>query len=375
VSTFTDNRPLESAPSPTKADDLPAHRPALAALTGVRFFAAFYVVICHTHIAELLDSHQAHSAALFLRHGALSVVLFFILSGMILSYTYQGHLKSGRGIRRFYEARVARVWPLYVISLLLSSVVNHTTPHPAVALATLLMVQAWNPWNTAMAGTWNFVCWTLSTEALFYLIFPFSQRCLERHSQRLLAILLAMLLLVSVGLRTALHGFSTSVQWSNVPLALIHIPEFLVGVCLGNIYNKLCAVGGLPSRLPLPAGAWTTLAAVASVVCLCSSRDWVLAFSTACFASLLYGLASEPSKLRSLLSTKVLLVGGQISYGLYLLQWPVKEAVHRVTGSLHLSAVVSSSLYFVILLVVSTAGFFGVEEPARKLIRSTFSRS
>ena len=367
------DRTSVSPPRLTEAGDLTAHRPALPALTGVRFFAAFYVVLFHSRLPQVLDARHAHWAANFLGNGALAVVLFFLLSGMILSYTYQGQIESSRGVRRFYESRFARVWPLYVVSLLLSSLLDHTTPSPAIAVATLCMVQAWNPLDTSMAGAWNFVCWTLSTEALFYLIFPFVQRWLERRSTRLQVGTLVALLLLCVGLRTSLHGFSSGPQWLHVPLALIHVPEFLIGVCMGNLFNRQRAAGRA-GPLPLPAGLWTTLAALATVVCLCFSEGWITALCAASFAALLYGLAAESSPLQRLFSTRLLLVSGQISYGVYLLQWPVKAAANLLSNHLHLSTSATFPLYIVLLLAVSAAGFFGVEEPGRKLLRSGFSR-
>ena len=362
-----------SSPLPqlTGARDLTLRRPALPALTGIRFFAAFYVVLFHSRLPLLLQSHHAHWAANFLGNGALAVVLFFLLSGMILSYTYQGQIETRSRVRRFYEARFARVWPLYVVSLVLSSLLDHTTPPPGTALATIGMVQAWNPWDTSMAGAWNFVCWTLSAEALFYLVFPFAQRWLEHRSAQVQAGVLAALLVLSVSLRTSLHGFSSGPQWLHVPLALIHVPEFLIGVCLGNLLLRQSAANrSLPySRFP---GLWTTVAALATGACLCSSEEWITALCAVGFAALLYGLAAESSPLRWLLSTRLLLLCGQISYGVYLLQWPVKAAANLLSVHLRFPVGATFPLYLVLLLAVSAAGFFGVEEPARKLLRTGF---
>ena len=371
VQPFPDGRRLILPPHIEHPGELTAHRPPLPALTGIRFLAALYVVLFHSRLPVLLEAHHAHPLALFLGNGALAVVLFFLLSGMILSYTYQGQIESIGGVRRFYEARIARVWPLYVISLGLSSLFNHTTPPLGVALATLCMIQAWNPFNTEMAGAWNFVCWTLSTEALFYLIFPFAQRWLERRNMSVHVAVLIGLLVLSIGLRTSLHGFNSELQWSYVPLAVIHVPEFLVGVCIGNLFNRRRVT--LPRALPLPIGLWTTLAALATLSCLCSSNGWAKALCPLGFAALIYGLAVESSPLQWLLSRRILLIAGKISYGVYLLQWPVKSAANIIASRYQLAASGTFPLYIVLLLVVSCAGFFGVEEPSRKLLRAAFS--
>src|SRR5579872_2713592 len=61
---------------------------ALPALTGLRFCAAFYVVMEHS--APWLEKHFRLPTPLrnFFDNGYLAVCLFFLLSGFILSYTY-----------------------------------------------------------------------------------------------------------------------------------------------------------------------------------------------------------------------------------------------------------------------------------------------
>ena len=359
--------------------DLTAHRKPLPALTGIRFLAALLVVLYHSHLPEVLAAHGMKPAAYLIRNGAIAVLLFFLLSGFILAYTYQGQIETRSDLRRFYEARFARIWPLYAVSLLLSTLVNHTTPPAEIAAPVLLMVQAWNPWNGLMAGAWNFVCWTLSTEALFYLLFPFLQRWLERRSPGAMGLVLGGMMLLSVGLRTGLCVYNAyPLEWTHIPLAAIRVPEFIIGVCLGNLFNRHRANGlqtDTARLLPTPPAVWTTLAALASVLLLCFPESWRTAMCVVSFSALLYGLAAEDSPLERLLRTRRLIVGGQISYGVYLLQWPVKGASNLLCDR---AAIASPAMRFglnvMLLLLVSAAGFFWVEEPARKLIRSGFAR-
>jgi peptidoglycan/LPS O-acetylase OafA/YrhL len=61
-----------------------------------------------------------HPVTVFLQHGALGVALFFMLSGFILYYTYQGNLQTPRDIYKFFVARVARLYPVYLLAIAIS---------------------------------------------------------------------------------------------------------------------------------------------------------------------------------------------------------------------------------------------------------------
>ena len=189
---------LEVAPR-----ELTAHRRPLNALTGIRFFAAFYVVIFHTRVGAVLQGHGYKAAGNFFTNGYLAVPLFFLLSGLILAYTYAGQIEKPGDHRRFWEARFARIWPVYAVSLVMSSVPDFTIPAPGAALATICMVQAWNPFDMGMAGTWNFVCWTLSVEAVFYLVFPWFQTWLEERSERSQLVTIVAMLALCVAINSA----------------------------------------------------------------------------------------------------------------------------------------------------------------------------
>lgn len=358
--------------------DLTAHRAPLPALTGIRFFAAMLVVFYHSKMADVLLSHGWPFAANLIANGQLAVPLFFTLSGFILSYTYEGQIASEKGPQRFWEARVARVWPLYLFSLLCNTVVNHTTPTFLRAVATVLMLQSWHPWDKEVASSWNYVCWTLSAEAFFYLLFPWIQRVLERRSSMVQATVWVVSLTLSVYYRTAPISYKDGNILGAVPLAVIHLPVFLSGVCAGNLFLRWKAAvreQRVSRSRFLDRGPLTWAALLLSIFLLCHLSRAYTAWTAVSFAALLFGLAAEPSLVRRLLSTRLLIIGGQISYGIYLLQWPCKTAVIRVCTLLDLN---SANLRFVIdcvlVILFSLLCFYGIEEPARRVLRHGFAR-
>jgi peptidoglycan/LPS O-acetylase OafA/YrhL len=365
---------LQAAPS-----ELTAHRRSLKALTGIRFFAAFYVVVFHTRVGQVLGDHGLHAAGNFFLNGYLAVPLFFLLSGFILAYTYEGQIEEPGDHRRFWEARFARIWPVYAVSLLMASIPSFTIPPVGQALAALCMVQAWNPFDPGMAGAWNFVCWTLSVEAVFYIVFPWYQTWLEERTSRTQLLTMAGMLAICVAINSASRtlGYKPVGVWNWIPIPIPHLPEFFTGVGLGNYYLRLLTGrAGKPGAPPLPGnGLWTYGAVIATVALLCRPTGTWTSLVVIAFAALLFGLAAEKTLLSRFLSSKWMLLGGGISYSIYLVQMPVKGWVQIITERMHLG---NEALRFLItataLIGVSLILFKAVEDPARKVLRGIFAR-
>ena len=356
--------------------DLTSHRRPLDALTGIRFLAASYVILFHTRFS--LDARARHAGPLdiFLGSGFLAVTLFFMLSGFILAYTYEGQIQTRGDHRRFWEARFARIWPLYAASLLFTSLVGRSVPRLPVALATLLMVQSWNPFNPGLAAAWSVVCWTLSVEALFYLLFPFAQTWMDRRSTRMQIIVLAVIVLLclacNVSWRTLDYDPVIGV-YRFIPLAVIHVPEFLAGVAIGNLYLRW--IGAARRAGPVGSGWLTWIAALACFAVLSLRTVPATSIAVPAFAALLFGLAAEPSLLRRVLSTRPLLIGGQISYGMYLLHIACKTLVSLAFNHYGItSGAVRFSAEFLATVLLSFVTFKTIENPARKVLRAAFLR-
>ncbi len=158
--------------------DDPTKSPELRALSGLRFVAAFHVLVFHTlftfsRASVLLPLGPLRS---LLGSGYVGVNLFFVLSGFVLAYAYvspdDGTMTTTAG--RFWRARFARIYPLHLLGLLLAlplfalgSSANHATTS-AIALEgakelalCALLVQAWVP---AHVFDLNGPAWSLSVE-------------------------------------------------------------------------------------------------------------------------------------------------------------------------------------------------------------------
>jgi peptidoglycan/LPS O-acetylase OafA/YrhL len=359
--------------SSSPAPDLTRHRQPLDALTGVRFLAAFYVVLFHG--LPWIERKHALPGLLhiFFSNGYLAVDLFFILSGVILAYTYKGQIEGKQNRLHFWEARFARIYPVYWLSLFLAFWFERGLPFTTRILV-LLMVQAWNPRAPQLTGAWNYPAWTLSVEGFFYLCFPFLLPRMGRWSDRSLTAAFILFLSICVVAHTPVLGLgiidSRSVLAKIVPLPILRIPEFLLGITLSLKFLRQERPVELRTRsirvtfailsalliLSLPLGAWVSLVAVP-------------------FAILVYELAVGNNWLATFLSTRLMVLLGGASYAVYLLQFPVRSWV-RVFFSHLPEALASFSqvLTPLILVLFSILVFKFWEEPSRKALRSWFAK-
>lgn len=152
--------------------------PRLDQLTSLRFFAAFAVLFYHTAFIFSLANEPWHSLALTIfDQGYSGVTFFFILSGFILSHTYQDALVSGRvTAKKYILLRMARIFPLHwVMAAILILHPFNTDARPSEVILNLMLLQSWSP-DIHYIFSLNGVSWTLSAELFFYCAFVYLVR-------------------------------------------------------------------------------------------------------------------------------------------------------------------------------------------------------
>src|SRR6201999_2610776 len=159
----------------------------IKALTGLRIVAAVWVVLFHFR-PLLRDAAPGFLDALtpVLNCGAQGVDLFFILSGVVLTWNYldrMGGSWSTRATLDFLWLRLARVWPVYLVTLHLAALwviftlhVGHVPSQEIYRFTAMsyvrqvLMAQLWfQPFFDD--SSWDGPAWSISAEWLAYLLF------------------------------------------------------------------------------------------------------------------------------------------------------------------------------------------------------------
>ncbi len=167
-------------------------------LTGVRFVAAAWVMLYHFQVPLATLGLLVPVLHEFLRVGRLGVDLFFALSGFILTHTYL--TKMGPGVtwqrsRHFLWLRLARIYPVHFVMLNVAGLAvlaqsrfgssdagSRDWLNPVDYLKQVLLVHEWGP--SPQRG-WNYPAWSLSMEWLAYLLFPLLVLALFRFHERL----------------------------------------------------------------------------------------------------------------------------------------------------------------------------------------------
>jgi peptidoglycan/LPS O-acetylase OafA/YrhL len=344
-------------------------RPPLDALTGLRFFAALYVMLFHFGAAFTSRAHMPHAVTAFLEHGYLGVCLFFLLSGFILFYTYAGNLQTGRDLYRFFVARFCRIYPVYLLAGAMACAVGRHLPH-GHDLTYFTLLQSWTPASSPSGYAWIMQAWTLSVEVFFYCCFPLLLPLVRRLQNRtaLWAILVLSGILVGLLNLPYQHAGMTS-PLAGIFLPLLRLPEFLLGMLLGSLF-----LGRSPNSRDRWKSDWITVVVMLPAIAFIASAPPLRLVSlTAVFWFLwtIYRLAYGAGWLAKLLSTRLFILLGGASYSIYLLQSPVRELLRQYVGRSHpgLDAALSPAL----LICFSILVFLYYEEPIREQLRGALT--
>jgi peptidoglycan/LPS O-acetylase OafA/YrhL len=398
-------------------------RKSLDALTGARFLAAYWVLLYHFTIqfryvalpGKPTSSHAIPAlVAPILLQGHLGVDFFFLLSGFILAYTYLSDTATLRGSKReFWVARVARIYPVYLLGLILA-LPDLLTALPSgtlgwlfvmgAAVLHLLLLHAWIPVGT----NWNQPSWSLSVEAAFYLGFPLILPLVARLRQRGLWLLTLGSWLGYGALSLVLQFFTNTGVANLIPdwrdfvryLPLVSYPEFIAGMALGLLFTRyraeaLSGILRLAQRygwindglviiaLTLLLGALTLIYQLGLAN---SPIDIAAPFALPPLAAITLLLAFQRGVIARLLSTRLMVWLGEVSYAVYMLQDPLWARLNRPLWALvnGLSLIVTQRtannaellIAITLLLVIcASLSFKFFETPLRRWIRATWASS
>jgi peptidoglycan/LPS O-acetylase OafA/YrhL len=309
--------------------------------------------------------------------GYQAVLLFFILSGFVLSLPfYEG---KGGNYPAFMLKRICRIYLPYLgavaaaVTLVwlcsrhgittLSSWLNRTwkdTPSSDLIFKHVLLVDSFN------SNEYDPVLWSLVQEMRLSLIFPALMFCVNRYSWK-------FTLGVGIGVGS-IGGFLFSLYPSytnDIFLSLECVGLFILGALLAK--HRLVLVQAY-HRLP----RWTHYALFAGAI-LCYTLPWWLYgvqllrvfgvlgdLVVALGAATLMILALASPRLSTLLLRRSLTFLGKISFSLYLYHVIILlTAINLLYGLVNLWLILL--LAFALTLAVATAAYYSIEAPAMAL--------
>lgn len=149
----------------------------LEKLEALRGFAAVYVVLHHTLPTELLE-FQTVNLKFLLRFGQEAVILFFLLSGFVIHYSYQR--SRNKTFVNYFSKRALRIYiPLFAVFIASYLIESHNAGRLVDPMIfnlgqNILMLQDWDkvkPNVLAEPYMNNTPLWSLSYEWWFYMLY------------------------------------------------------------------------------------------------------------------------------------------------------------------------------------------------------------
>jgi peptidoglycan/LPS O-acetylase OafA/YrhL len=404
---------------------IPITRQHLAALDGVRFLAAFCVLAGHGYwyvvqqqvarpdfdpIASVMDSIPG-----------LGMTLFFVLSGFVIHFNYYRTVGVGRtGTFDFFIARFSRLYPLFLVVFTIDFIhllrlQGYFSGNPRLDFDLFGPL----PLFLSFTQTWLFIpfdgyaiyehygaltshaqatgaMWSLSTEWLFYAVYPLFSVWLSRRAGRPLAALAIAVALAGLCYYVwaayhipTLKNFGlarfgspeladTFVGWVVFYSPAGRISEFLLGACAAQLCLSSRNTEVRFSRWPA-----VSCAALAAAILVWMAGSSIFQFglsgvNASCAAALVAAfvllVAQYSTPVSRLLSRPVLVKCGEASYSLYLLHWFIMHE-WAAPYAVQFSSMGRVSVYLVGILVsiaVSRASYLVIERPALRWLRANF---
>lgn len=183
-------------------------------LCGLRFIAAFAIIIHHLEQTKSSLNYNNYWNLAFIKNLDLGVTFFFVLSGFLITYLLLSEkLKTKNiSIKNFYIRRILRIWPLYYLIIILAYFVLNKIyffklpetailNSPSVFFKTLTLYIFFLP-NVVLFSyapmPYASQTWSIGVEEQFYFIWPILMKYIKNKYFILIGIIAIYILSVNL---------------------------------------------------------------------------------------------------------------------------------------------------------------------------------
>lgn len=334
---------------------------------GLRALAVLSVVLYH---AEFYIKGEK-----ILQGGFIGVDIFFVISGYLITSIVLKELEAGRfSFISFYDRRARRILPaLFVVILASVPFALHLLlpiameDYSGSVLSAILMVA--NFWFAASDSYWGepsalkpfLHTWSLAVEEQFYLGFPLLLLVCWKRLRRIVLPLLLVIFFSSLAYAQLMYAEQPQNVFFLLPARAW---QLLAGGILAylELTRGLAKPSGMASWLMPKIGIVMILASIVSFS-ENTPHPSVLTLIPVLGVVLLIRYSSPEEWVTRVLSARVIVFIGLISYSLYLWHYPI-FAFQRISlgniGDLH------KWLGIVLAFILAIASYFFVERPCRR---------
>lgn len=298
--------------------------------------------------------------------GGLGVDVFFVISGFLITrILLKEYRREGRiGLLQFWGKRALRLYPALLVVCAAFTVffliLRGTITLPLMKLSAIALTYTSNIWMTVTGEYLGHLThtWSLAMEEQFYLLWPLLFLLIIRFRRP--AIIVAVLTVAGLA---AWVFFGVEQQYNP----LVKTGGLLMG----------CLIAFLVEKRP-----WqSTPLAYASIVIFIATlaaehvgvlgRQWTLPIAVVATAFILLHVAFGKSPIVTLLSTRVMVHLGVLSYGLYLWHYVVLSALFMMGYPYGLGMALVAA---VLTYVGAAASFYLIEKPLMRKLRPYLQR-
>jgi peptidoglycan/LPS O-acetylase OafA/YrhL len=353
------------------------------ALDHVRAFAALLVLMAHSlhnfsrgifpkETGPWITTNNLFYS--FIAEGHAGVSLFLVLSGYLFTT-----LTYGKQIRYypFIRNRILRIYPMYLIMVFCGIYTYSNTVSFGNVLGSLLLLQGTSAAHNG--GMFTIILWTISTEFIFYLLFPFMSLFIREYGWRILILWVILFMILRI-LCVSMGASPRDLTYFSI---LGRMDQFCFGI-LAAIYVKTHPnQKGSLKKLLIP----IIISIITALIFFNRLGGWErvviwkvfwITFEGILFSLFIISYQAYEGGFNSIYNS-ILSSLGSISYSIYLIHIPIltfysKTFFFNTKMSIYSNAMINSVFVIPLVLIMALLTYICVEIPFLRL-RSQYTYS
>lgn len=359
----------------------------IESLTFFRFIAAFIVVIFHFGSGTWFTSFFGR----FVMAGPEMVSFFFVLSGFVMiisQFRKENFLAS-----KYYYARFARIFPVYLLALLIFIPLKYNINPISNSTSFFLSLTFLQSWISPYPLSFNSPAWSVSVEMFFYLTFPLILFFLKKGNPKPKSILIiavffwtfTQLILVNLLNSKFYQGFLTTSHDLIYYFPLSHFCSFFMGTSIAYFYLKSeywkrifnPKISNISILISLVALYYFIVKEPIIKEYFGLNLPFGSSFYAPVFGLVILIVSSSNNIITRFLSIKPLLFLGNISFAIYILHSPLntiyKKYKYLIFNNLELTKTQDFLIFVFLMLLICTITFYFIEKPSQSFILKKYN--
>jgi len=340
-------------------------------LTFTRFIAAIAIVIYH--FGQQAIPFNSGNIKFLVTQANIGVSYFFVLSGFIMIIAYNRFPKIDAV--DYLRNRFARIYPLIILSLLPFIGALLLFPGKVSLGAIVLNLTTLQAWIPGYATVGNYPLWSLTVEIFFYICFPFLlNKIYKKYPLKNIVISIIAIWAVTMVIQHVLlnsvsnngaQAFSSDIIYYFPPM---HLNQFLIG----NLAGLFVVAKQVSSGRRYDVFVLLSAAVIFLFLKYPFGINYHDGFLAWFFASFIIFLSLNTGIITKIFNLKPLVFLGEISFAIYVLQFPVFEITSTLIEKLHITANANLIFYICLGLLIAVSAFchIFVELPLRNRIKA-----